>query len=589
MAQQAAPLYGRFTFPSIDEFIERLRLISRSYLAPATFSSYLTTHDKRSFYGLDYQELHEKFLAEANQVRSITTSASGPGNRSVNISVRFAKDSARGEGQYIVVTPTGFENREVRSMVVGEWEAPDPSRAERDRMLASILQAVLAHRAEEEAEAEAAEAESPSERSSVREDITARRALSTIRDTFRFEDSLPTNTLLQLLETLSHQYFEGVPFHIRMITTDGEPYANIGLTGLRRVLEKRRNLVLKVFADVTSPAGETIELTLAFGPTARKQNAEVEIISRYSREIRAVIRESLEDSVDYIMPSASMVHEMFWFDQNRFALDPCIQLIQYLSERHFDQETPTAFLSTTEGKTYPALTLKQLHKVFNQYRERISFLLFGINQTMTGQTFSLMFQFRSADHEPYGSLSMMWGSEDIHREVREVIWQELNLKRYHGQSQRPLSRPESKSTPDMAVRPIFERRDFSVQPRTCLVVMPLEAYWSDALWMHLQQTLRSVGWESYRAGALYAQDILDDTWQGLNEVEVALFDLTYKHPDVFYKIGIAHTLGKRIILITQHARDLPPDFQRFAYIVYDNNIHGLQRLSERIIDLLKLN
>jgi hypothetical protein len=584
MSQPVAPIYGRFTFPSIDEFIERLRLISRSYLAPATFSSYLTTHDKRSFYGLDYQELHETFLAEYAKVKSITTSAAGPGNRSVNVSVRFAQESRRGEGQYIIVTATPFENREVRRMVIGEWEAPAPDRAVRDRVLSGILQALIDYKVAEEAEKSVAEAN----RAPAEDDLGARRALSTIRDTFHFEDTLPTPALLQLLETLSQEYFEGVPFHIRMITTDGEPYANIGLTGLRRVLEKRRNLVLKVFADVTSPMGETIELTLAFGPMARKQNAEVEIISRYSREIRAVIREALEDSVDYIMPTASMVHEMFWFDQNRFNLDVCVQLIQRLAHDYFDQETPTAFLSTTEGKTYPALTLKQLRKVFQQYRERISFLLFGVNQTLTGQTFSLMFQFRSPDHDPYGSLSMMWGSEEVHREVREEIWQELRLKRYHAKSQREAARAEAKAAQSMTLRPIFEGRDFTVQPRTCLVVMPLEAYWSDSLWMHLQQTMRSVGWESYRAGALYAQDILDDTWQGLNEVEVVLFDLTYKHPDVFYKIGIAHTLGKRIILITQHARDLPPDFQRFTYIVYDNNIHGLQRLSERVIDLLKL-
>lgn len=591
MASPVAPLYGRFPFSTIDAFIARLQRISRTLLAPATFNSYLTTHDQQSFYGLDYEELQATFMAHREQVRSITTSAAGPGNRSVNVSVRFGKGQARGEGQYIIVMASPYENREVQHMVRGEWTPPSPEELARRAQLSAILRDLLAYKASEAAanlralsEAEAA-AEEAEEALSERQ----QRALSTIRDTFRFEDSLPTDTILNLLEQLSRDYLEGVPFHIRMITTDGEPYANIGLTGLRRVLEKRRNLVLKVFADATSPTGESVELTLGFGPMSRKQNAEVEIISRYSREMRALIRESLEDSVEYIMPAASMVHEMFWFDQTRFSLERSIQLVQRLSETYFDQETPTAFLSTTEGKTYPALTLKQLRKVFQQYRDRISFLLYGINQTLTGQTFSLMFQFRAADHEPYGSLSMMWGSDTVHREVRDVIWRELDLKRYHGQpTTRKAARTEREHAQDMAMRPIFPGRDFTVQPRTCLVVMPLEAYWSDALWMHLQQTLRSVGWDSYRAGALYAQNILDDTWQAINEVEVVLFDLTYKHPDVFYKIGIAHTLGKHIMLITQHARDLPPDFQRFSYVVYDNNIHGLQRLSERIIDLLKV-
>jgi hypothetical protein len=591
-------LYGRFPFPAIDEFIARLQLISDKVLAPATFNSYVTTYGRESFYGLDYRELQETFVAHSGEVRTITTSAAGPANRSVNVSVRFGKDGKDGEGQYIIVTPTTFENNEVRRMVMGEWTAPDPDRDVRDQQIASIISNLIRFRARQDAEQKQAMAEaaatSMASMAAAEDASPERRALSTIRDTFRFEDSLPAETILQLLDTLSQDYLDGVPFHIRMITTDGEPYANIGLTGLRRVLEKRRNLVLKVFADATSPTGETVELTLGFGPMSRKQNAEIEIISRYSREMRAVIREALEDSVEYIMPSASMVHEMFWFDQTDFTLNRCIRLVQRLGEAYFDQETPTAFLSTTEGKTYPALTLKQLLKVYQQYEDRISFLLFGINQTLTGQTFSLMFQFRSVEHEPYGSLSMMWGSEEIHRAVRADIWRELGLKRYHGQPQRKMAPGPSPSpsgagnAQDLMVRPSFSGRGFTMQPRTCLVVMPLEAYWSDALWMHLQQTLRSVGWDSYRAGALYAQNILDDTWQALNEVEVVLFDLTYKHPDVFYKIGMAHTLGKKIILITQHARDLPPDFQRFAHVVYDNNIHGLQRLSERVIDLLKV-
>lgn len=583
MSSQVAPLYGRFTFPGIDAFIERLQLVAKTYLAPATFSSYLTTHDKQSFYGLDYEELQETFLAQHGKVRSITTSAAGPNNRSVNVSARFDKDGRRGEGQYIVVAATAFENREIRLMLLGEWRPNDADQEQRNQLIAELLYRLAVDRAKRDAM-------QSQEKGPVAEAHTdpiapePKRPLSTIRDSFHFEDSLPTESILQLLDSLSHDFLEGVPFHIRMITTDGEPYANIGLTGLRRVLDKRRDLVLKVFADATSPTGESIEITLGFGPTARKQNAEVEIIARRSREMRSLIRESLEDAVEYLMPSASMVHEMFWFDQDQFSLDRCSRLVQHLAQNFFEEETPTAFLSTTEGKTYPALTLKQLRKVFQQYQDRISFLLFGINQTLTGHTFSLMFQFRASDQEPYGSLSMMWGSDDIHREVREEIWEALDLKRYLTKtSQAPKPSPQ-----EMMVRPIFPGNDFLVQPRTCLVVMPLEAYWSDALWIHLQQTLRSVGWESYRAHALYSQEVLVDTWQAVNEVEVVLFDLTYKHPDVFYKIGMAHTLGKKSILITQHARDLPPDFQRFPYVVYDNNIHGLQRLSERLIDLLKM-
>ena len=594
MAQQSAPLYGRFPFPNIEEFTQRLQLVAERYLSPARFNSYLTTHDQQSFYGLDYEELIDVYLAHSHQVRSITTSAAGPVNRSVNINVRFNPNSQVGEGQYIIVTGSSFGNREVRDMLCGTWQPPQPEDQAKAEAIAQLLAELEQHKEQEEemerlilAEEQAEEERKVQQKRAEEQAAAANQPpLMTIRDNFRFDDGVPAAVILDLLDNISERYFDGVPFHIRMITTDGEPYSNIGLTGLRRVLEKRRNLVLKVLADLNATQGEGIELALSFGPMARKQNAEVEMTSRHSREIRALVRESLEDSVDYLMPSASMVHEMFRFDQSRFSLDRSINLINRIAEQYLDQETPTAFLSTQEGKTYPALTLKQLRKVYAQYENRISFLLFGVNQSLTGQTFSLMFQFQSAEHEPYGSLSMMWGSEAVHQEVRNEIWRTFNLVKYQP-NDATLAQPRQGRSQQEHNHSVFGHTEFMVQPRTCLVVMPLEAYWSDALWMHLQQTVRSMGWDSYRAGALYAQDILEDTWRAINEVEVLLADLTYKHPDVFYKLGLAHALGKKVILITQHARDLPPDFQRFPYIVYDNNIHGLQRLSERIIDLLK--
>ncbi len=595
MAQQAAPLYGRFPFLTIDEFITRLKLISQYYLPGMEFNSYLTTYQSQSFYGLDYDELRTTFLAHAETIKSITTSAAHPSGSSVNLSLRFSKDSQQGEGQFIVVTQSKFDSKAIREILLGDWHAPSEEDQQRDEALSNLISTIKEFKEREDLEEKeflmALEEEERQEKEIPSTPTPPKPApLSRIQDSFHFNDEVDTQRVLDLLNRLSDQYFKGQAFHIRMITTDGEPYSNIGMTGLRRVLDKRRNLILKASAELNLSNGESMLLSLSFGPMARNQNAELEAVSRYSREIRAKVREALEDQIDYLSPSASMLHGMFLFDEYRFSIDKTIAVIQRISDYYLDRETPTAFLSTTEGKTYPALNLRQLKKTYLQYQSRISFLLFGVNQSLTGQTFSLMFQFGTPDQELYGSLSIMWGDGVVHQEVKDLLWRELGLSKYvprHQASSEVIS--ERILGPEQGVRnSVFNRNTFKTQPRTSLVTMPLEAYWSDALWMHLQQTLRSIGWDSYRAGALYAQEILDDTWQAINEVEVVIADLTYKHPDVFYKLGLAHALGKRIILITQHARDLPPDFHRFPYVVYDNNIHGLQRLSERIIELLKL-
>ncbi|MEL6254216.1 MAG: hypothetical protein AAFR87_19565, partial [Bacteroidota bacterium] len=90
-----------------------------------------------------------------------------------------------------------------------------------------------------------------------------------------------------------------------------------------------------------------------------------------------------------------------------------------------------------------------------------------------------------------------------------------------------------------------------------------------------------------KANSIYSEDSLEINWREINQCELIIADLTYKHPDVFYKVGIAHTLGKNVILITQHARDLPGDFKRFPYIVYDNNIYGLQDLRNNLLSLVR--
>lgn len=582
MAQKVAPLYGRFSFPTIDEFIQRIQQVASQYLAPAQFSAYLTTYDQQSFYGLDYQELTDTFLQNRGRVKSISTSATTPEDRSVNISIRFTKDSDQGEGQYVIGVGSTFGNREVRDMLAGQWIPPKADFQERKKLVGEVLGWLIQYQELKEQRKRNRELE---KKAKVRPPSTPRPglALSSIEDRFHFDDLTPTNDLIELLQDLAGVYFDETPFEIRLITRDGESFPNIGLAGLQRILEKRRNLILSIVAQNESNSGETIELTMGFGPTARRQNLELRVISRYSRDIRAHVREILDDGVDYLDATSSVEHDMFAFDEREFSVQRTIRVVQQVAEEFLEGEMPTAFVSTQQGKTYPALPLSQLPKVYHQYQGNLSFLLFGVNQALSGQTFSLMFQFSTSGQRAYGSLSIMWGSEALQERIRNYISRALDLKKHRASRQNPAPTPNERG-----IKSLFSQGNFRVQPRTCLVFMPLEAYWSDALWMRIQQTLRSIGWDSHRAGDLYAENILEGTWRAVNEAEVLIADLTYKHPDVFYKIGMAHTLGKKVILITQHARDLPPDFQQFPHVVYDNNLPGLQRLSDRIVELLKM-
>ena len=63
---------------------------------------------------------------------------------------------------------------------------------------------------------------------------------------------------------------------------------------------------------------------------------------------------------------------------------------------------------------------------------------------------------------------------------------------------------------------------------------------------------------------------------------VVVCDLTGKNANVFYEAGIAHSLGKDVILITQSADDVPFDLRHLRYIPYSvsrglaNHLVGMQ-------------
>jgi len=59
-------------------------------------------------------------------------------------------------------------------------------------------------------------------------------------------------------------------------------------------------------------------------------------------------------------------------------------------------------------------------------------------------------------------------------------------------------------------------------------------------------------------------------------------DCSGRNPNVFYEIGIAHSLGKDVILITRSADDIPFDLRHLRYVSYLPNTEGLEALTKAV-------
>jgi hypothetical protein len=117
--------------------------------------------------------------------------------------------------------------------------------------------------------------------------------------------------------------------------------------------------------------------------------------------------------------------------------------------------------------------------------------------------------------------------------------------------------------------------------------MPFSEKWSDRIWEKvLRPICRNLNLEAIRADDLYGYDIVEDIWRGVNEANIIIADITNRNPNVFYELGIVHTLGKNGILLTQNLVDIPFDLKRYRVIEYEDNIDGYERLESGLIKTL---
>jgi hypothetical protein len=114
--------------------------------------------------------------------------------------------------------------------------------------------------------------------------------------------------------------------------------------------------------------------------------------------------------------------------------------------------------------------------------------------------------------------------------------------------------------------------------------MPFVERWSDRIWERiLRPALTDLGLTAVRADDLYGRDVMEDIWGGILRSRVVVADISARNPNVFYELGIAHTVGRPVVLLTQSVDDIPFDLNRFRHIVYEDNADGYDRLRSGLI------
>jgi len=134
------------------------------------------------------------------------------------------------------------------------------------------------------------------------------------------------------------------------------------------------------------------------------------------------------------------------------------------------------------------------------------------------------------------------------------------------------------------INPIFQGRDFLINESLVFVLSPFSKAFNTIFNDHIKTTVENI--ENYtciRADDIYDnRPIIEDVWKSINEARIIISELTGRNPNVFYETGIAHTVGKEVILLTQSIDDVPFDLKHLRCIVYDYTPRGVPILETEL-------
>ena len=134
---------------------------------------------------------------------------------------------------------------------------------------------------------------------------------------------------------------------------------------------------------------------------------------------------------------------------------------------------------------------------------------------------------------------------------------------------------------------VFQLSEKPISSKLISMMMPFSESFR-GVHQTVKSALEEEGYECRPADDFWLHShIIQDIIELICTSRVVICDLSDKNSNVFYEAGIAHTLGKEVILITQSMNDVPFDFRSLRCITYLNNQEGCDKLAGDVVDRLR--
>ncbi|TFH46509.1 MAG: hypothetical protein E4G94_02280 [ANME-2 cluster archaeon] len=113
-----------------------------------------------------------------------------------------------------------------------------------------------------------------------------------------------------------------------------------------------------------------------------------------------------------------------------------------------------------------------------------------------------------------------------------------------------------------------------MKSKDIFVIMPFsstkscnQTEWDEIYFNVFQPAIEECGYNCERAMS-QTGSLIKSIVGKLRNARIVLADITDQNPNVFYELGVRHSLSKRTIIIAQHTEDIPSDLKGYWSIIY---------------------
>ena len=189
--------------------------------------------------------------------------------------------------------------------------------------------------------------------------------------------------------------------------------------------------------------------------------------------------------------------------------------------------------------------------------------------------------------------SLSWGDEDYAGNVLQVLgriadtdlsaldeFDRLLDRKYPEEAHYISAKPNPRK---LTFAPhVFELQDIAVEPDLVAIMMPFAA---EFLPVHeaIKHACIAARLRALRADDIWEETtIIQDIFNLLVRARIVVVDFTGRNSNVMYETGIAHTLGKLVVPISQSLSDVPFDVAHHRCLKYLPNVEGCADLTAKL-------